>query len=119
MIFLEARPGFTFDATGYILLQVDAPVISPGDSAFPLLLMDSTWRLLPKLQSCLYGTPLPRSLPPHIRTAYPRISKVSSDPVRGLASVEALFSARRLLRRPVDGLLDHYHWKAAFLGQFT
>ncbi len=116
--FHEARPGFTFDATGYILLAVDAPVLSPDDSALPLLLLDSTWRLLPSLQACITGSPLARSLPGTVQTAYPRVSKTHPDPSHGLASVEALFTARKILGRPVAGLLDHYHWKAAFLQQF-
>ena len=118
IIFHEARSGFKFDATGYILLQVDAPVLSEVDVDLPLLLLDSTWRLLPQLVATLTGFPTPRSLPPWLKTAYPRISKISPDPVRGLASVEALYAARLLAGRPVEGLLDHYYWKAPFLRQF-
>ncbi len=118
LVFYTARPGFSFDTTGYILLCVDAPVLSEQDSELPLLLLDSTWRLLPKLEKCLTGEPLSRSLPPHIVTAYPRISKLTEDPTNGLASVEALYCARWLQGRPVDGLLDHYHWKQPFLRQF-
>ena len=116
--FLLASPGFRFDATGYLLLRIDAPPISPRDACLPLLLLDSTWRLLPQLEATLCGDPVPRSLPPSIRTAYPRVSKIRPDPVRGLASVEALYAARLLAGRPVDGLLDHYHWRDAFLCQF-
>lgn len=118
LVFHTARTGFSFDATGYVLLSVNAPVLSEQDSGMPLLLLDSTWRLLPKLESCLYGEPLPRSLPPHLKTAYPRVSKLSEDPSAGLASVEALYCARLLQGRPTDGLLDHYHWKEQFLIQF-
>ncbi|MGA1204775.1 MAG: hypothetical protein ACO3ZW_03050 [Opitutales bacterium] len=118
ILFHEARPGFQFDATGYVLLRVDAPVLSPADSALPILLLDSTWRLLPKLEACLTGNPVPRSLPSTLRTAYPRVSKINPDPIRGLASVEALYAARLLQGRPVDGLLDCYHWKQEFLLQF-
>jgi pre-rRNA-processing protein TSR3 len=116
--FLEARQGFTFDASGFILLTVDAPVISPGDAALPLLILDSTWRLLPGMMACLTGDPVKRALPHHLRTAYPRVSKLSPDPPRGLASVEALYAARRLMGRSVAGLLDHYHWRSEFLSQF-
>lgn len=118
MVFHEARRGFRFDASGYLLLAVDAPVVTAADAGLPLLVLDSTWRLLPKLQACITGSPVLRSLPSQIQTAYPRISKTSPDPARGLASVEALYAARLLLGRSVDGLLDHYHWKHAFLGQF-
>jgi pre-rRNA-processing protein TSR3 len=118
IIFHEARPGFQFDATGYILLQVDAPVLSEADAGLPLLLLDSTWRLLPQLVASLTGVPTPRSLPAWLKTAYPRVSKIVQDPAPGLASVEALYAARLLAGRPVDGLLDHYYWKAPFLQQF-
>lgn len=116
--FLQASPGWRFDATGYVLLTIDAPAISRDDACLPLLLLDSTWRLLPQLEAALCGNPVPRSLPPAIRTAYPRVSKIRPDPVRGLASVEALYAARLLAGRPVDGLLDHYHWRDQFLRQF-
>ena len=116
--FYTAAPGFCFDATGCILLTIEAPVLSPADAALPLLLLDSTWRLLPRLQATLTGNPIPRSLPESLHTAYPRVSKIAADPVRGLASIEALFAARYLQGRPVEGLLDQYHWKDAFLAQF-
>lgn len=118
LCFLTARPGFTFDATGLILLSVDAPVLSAADTFSPLLLLDSTWRLLPALMAAVRGQPVLRSLPPTLRTAYPRVSKTYTDPARGLASVEALYAARRLQARPVDGLLDDYHWRDAFLAQY-
>ena len=49
------------------------------------------------------------------RTAYPRVSKLGTDPDNGLASIEALFLAYHLLGRPTVGLLDHYHWAEDFL----
>ena len=117
--FFTAVSGFSFDATGFILLQVGAPVLSAADAQLPLLLLDSTWRLLPRLEAALAGTPVPRSLPPTIRTAYPRASKITPDPPAGLASVEALYAARRLQCRPLQGLLDHYPWRDLFLAQFA
>ena len=115
---LTARPGFRFDATGFVLLCLDAPVLSAADRDRPLLLLDSTWRLLPALEATLTGSPLRRSLPCWIRTAYPRTSKLAADPPAGLASVEALYAARFLQGRPAASLLDHYHWKDPFLRQF-
>jgi pre-rRNA-processing protein TSR3 len=56
----------------------------------------------------------PRSLHGY-RTAYPRISKLGTDPENGLASVEALVVAYHILGRPTEGLLDHYHWAEEFL----
>ncbi|MDR2981293.1 MAG: hypothetical protein LBV12_03495 [Puniceicoccales bacterium] len=113
--FLTAKGEMRFDATGYIVLAVDAPVLSEADAGKPLLLLDSTWRLLPKLLRRLDGAPVCRSLPANIRTAYPRVSKVSEDPMGGLASVEALYLARKMLGDDDVSLLDGYYWKDAFL----
>ena len=49
------------------------------------------------------------------RTAYPRVSKLGTDPDNGLASVEALYLAYHILGRPTEGLLDHYRWGEEFL----
>lgn len=117
MTFLRARPGFRFDATGFLLLAVDAPPLSPADRGHPLLLLDSTWRWLPQLLACVHGAPIPRSIPGGLRTAYPRVSKVFDDPTAGLASIEALYVARRLLGDDDPSLLDGYHWKVQFLAQ--
>ena len=51
MTFLRARPGWQFDATGFLLLAVDAPPLSLADAGRPLLLLDSTWRWLPQVRS--------------------------------------------------------------------
>ena len=113
--FHRCTRGFRFDATGFTLLGLDAPPLSPADAGRPLLLLDSTWRWLPQLQACLDGTPIPRSIPPGVVTAYPRASKVFTDPSAGLASVEALYLARRLLGDDDVTLLDGYHWREEFL----
>ena len=89
--FFRARSGWRFEASGYTVLGLNAPVLSEADAERPLLLLDSTWRLLPQLESCLVGEGVRRSLP-SVPTAYPRVSKVTEDPLGGLASVEALFS---------------------------
>jgi pre-rRNA-processing protein TSR3 len=113
--FLKAKPGFTFDATGFTLLAVDGDELSLADAGRPFLLLDSTWRWLPQLMACVRGEPVRRSLPASVRTAYPRSSKLFDDPERGLASVEALYLARRLCGDDDDSLLDGYHWKQEFL----
>ncbi len=138
--FHRATPQFRYDATGHLLLAVDAPLISRDDAWLddvetddleregrapvrdaagrplrPVLLLDSTWRLLPSLQAKITGTPLRRSLPPSLRTAYPRVSKLGFDPEGGLASIEALYAALRLLGFDRPDLLDAYHWRDAFL----
>lgn len=115
MTFLRARPGFSFDATGFLLLAVDAPPLSPADAGHPLLLLDSTWRWLPQLRAGVTGAPIERSIPGGIATAYPRTSKVFADPAAGLASIEALYLARALLGDVDASLLDGYHWKEPFL----
>jgi len=113
--FFRANPGFSFDATGYLLLDLDAPVISKTDGSLPILLLDSTWKLLPTLMNCIAGSPVRRSLPRNLETAYPRKSKIEPDPMGGLASVEALFAARMLMGRGTSELLDDYYWKGSFL----
>ncbi|MFY9342057.1 MAG: hypothetical protein WAT39_06195, partial [Planctomycetota bacterium] len=93
------------------------PPRSGADQAHPLLLLDSTWRWLPALRACVVCAPLPRSIPAGVRTAYPRTSKVFTDPAAGLASVEALFVARALLGDRDPSLLDGYRWREQFLAQ--
>lgn len=119
MTFLRAKPGFSFDATGFTLLAVDAPPLSVADAQRPLLLLDSTWRWLPQLLACVRGAPVPRSIPGGVHTAYPRVSKVFDDPQAGLASIEALYLARRLLGDDDVALLDGYHWKDQFLAEVS
>ena len=118
VIFHKAGPGFRFDATGHILLTPDAPVLSETDAGPPLLLLDGTWRYAARLESALDGDPVRRSLPSELVTAYPRRSKLFDDPEAGLASVEALYAARRILGDDDPSLLDGYRWKEAFLKNF-
>jgi pre-rRNA-processing protein TSR3 len=138
--FYNARPGFVFEASNCLLLSVDAPCLSPADAAWlnnppsptreenieknpthakrTLLLLDAAWRLLPVLEKCLSGIPRKRSLPATLKTAYPRLSKMTEDPTQGLASIEALYAALALLGHNDPGLLDDYHWKEDFLEAF-
>ncbi|MBK8978407.1 MAG: hypothetical protein IPM29_21105 [Planctomycetes bacterium] len=113
--FLRAREGFSIDATGMLLLAVDAPPLTTADRGHPILLLDSTWRHLPALLRCVTGAPLRRSIPGGIRTAYPRRSRVFDDPEQGLASVEALYVCKAILEGPDPTLLDGYHWRDEFL----
>jgi pre-rRNA-processing protein TSR3 len=115
MTFLRGKPELQFDATGFLLLAVDAPPLSLDDAGHPLLLLDSTWRWLPQLEACVVGEPIRRSIPGGLRTAYPRVSKVFDDPAAGLASIEALYVARKLLGDDDPALLEGYHWKQDFL----
>ena len=145
LLFRRATDRFRFDATGFILLAVEAPRLSEKDASLsndedaglrhrlieagfnqnslardgslkrPLLLLDSTWRLLPQLEEKIEGDPICRSLPENSVTAYPRISKIAEDPAAGLASVEALYLARKILGDDDPSLLQHYYWRDAFL----
>ena len=102
------------DLANYILLKVGSPELSPEDSDKGIFLIDSTWRLAPVMERQCKNT-FTRSLPAAFCTAYPRRQTACESPDEGLASVEALFLAHFILGKPTEGLLDHYHWKEAFL----
>lgn len=134
---LEGRPGVTFVRPrsaawdpgkirlgSGVLLALDAPLLEPADGellrgAGALILPDATWARLPKLLrriEALEGEHFERRrLPQHLQTAYPRVSKVHTDPAGGLASVEALFAATVLLGAPRPDLLEGYRWAEEFL----
>ena len=101
----------------YIVLAMDAPILSPADANHGLLLLDATWRYAFKMLEPLKKQPglSFRSLPSHFRTAYPRCQQDCSDPERGLASIEALYLSYALLGRKDHSLLDNYYWKEQFL----
>ncbi|MFK5954877.1 MAG: DUF367 domain-containing protein [Planctomycetota bacterium] len=97
------------------LLHPDGEVISPADIARPLLLIDSSWRDLPRMLRTVDGKFHKRCLPTGLQTAYPRKSKTYQDPVTGLASIEALHAALVLLGQRDDSLLDGYYWAQEWL----
>ena len=113
--FLTAVDGFSFDATGFILLEIDAPVVSPADAGKPILLLDSTWHLLPRVRAKITGNFIPRSLPSSIKTAYPRVSKMHDDPHGGLATVEALYAALKFMGAPDFEIIKNYFFAEKFL----
>lgn len=103
--------------SSYFLLTLDAPLLSMKDAQLGIFLIDSTWRYLDTMMRCL---DIPdwvekRSLPPSLTTAYPRRQTDCPDPVRGLASIEALYASYAILGRDTKGLLDQYYWKEKFL----
>jgi pre-rRNA-processing protein TSR3 len=98
---------------GYVRLAADGPPLTAADAALGLLLLDGSWRWAASMTRDFADVP-PRSLHGW-RTAYPRTSKLGTDPDNGLASVEALVIAYHILGRPLEGLLDHYRWAAEFL----
>jgi len=120
---LAGLPGFEFRRyplrvpipAGYVRLGLDGPPLSAADAAAGLLILDGTWRWAEKMESQLAEIPV-RSLPP-LLTAYPRTSKVFDDPAAGLATVEAVYAALRILGRPVEDVLSHYHWREEFLNR--
>lgn len=123
---LEKRSDFQFftypkdllpDLSKYFLLSIDAPLLTVADKNLGLFLMDGTWRYVELMYRQLPQPRLfqKRSLPPHLRTAYPRRQDDCPDPSRGLSSVEAIYAAYRILDRNVEGLLSNYYWKEEFL----
>jgi len=98
---------------GYIRLAAEGPPLSEADAGAGILLLDGSWRWAGAMNRDFLDVP-PRSLAGW-KTAYPRISKLGTDPDNGLASIEALFLAYHILGRPTEGLLDHYLWAAEFL----
>jgi pre-rRNA-processing protein TSR3 len=98
---------------GYVRLAAEGPPLSSADAGAGILLLDGSWRWAAAMTRDFVDVS-PRSLSGW-RTAYPRVSKLGTDPDNGLASIEALFLAYHLLGRPTAGLLDHYHWADDFL----
>jgi pre-rRNA-processing protein TSR3 len=98
---------------GYVRLAADGPELSIADAHTGLLLLDGSWRWAASMTRDFEHVP-PRSLHGYV-TAYPRSSKLGTDPDNGLASVEALFLAYHILGRSTEGLLDHYRWAAEFV----
>lgn len=113
--FHRAKPGLEVDVGGKVVLAVDAPPLSESDRGHELVLLDSTWRLLPDLQKCLVGEPIYRSIPGGFETAYPRVSKIGENPDGGLASVEALYVAIRMMGEDRIEMLKDYYWRDSFL----
>jgi len=101
------------------LLHPEGELIGPADAARPLLLVDSSWRDLPRVLRGVKGRLALRRLPEALRTAYPRKSQWFADPEAGLASIEALHAARALLGFRDDALLDGYRWREQWLSANT
>lgn len=119
---LKGKPGIillnypfkkTLSLPNYIRLSADGPPLSIADNDKGILLLDGSWRTAGNMEKDFASIP-PRSLSKY-KTAYPRTSKLGTDPENGLASIEALYVAYFILNRNSTGLLDHYHWKKEFL----
>lgn len=88
-------------------------MLNAADSQCGLLVLDGTWRWAEAMEATVAEVPT-RSLPP-LHTAYPRASKVFSDPDGGLATIEAVYAALTLLGRDTTGLLTGYQFAEKFL----
>jgi pre-rRNA-processing protein TSR3 len=97
----------------YVRLGYGGPIISPDDASRGLLVLDGTWKLAERMVPSFVEVEV-RSLPV-LKTAYPRSSKVFFDPSDGLATIEAIYAAYKLMERDTTGLLDQYRWKDEFL----
>lgn len=102
------------DLSSYLLLKLDAPPLTAQDASRNILLIDATWRLAQTIEKNLPYKLEARSLP-SFQTAYPRRQTHCPDPKMGLSSIEALYIAHLILKRPCADLLDHYYWKEEFL----
>jgi pre-rRNA-processing protein TSR3 len=123
---LESRSDFHFYSyptailpplDNYVMLAMDAPLLSEMDQNCGIFILDSTWRYADTMMRFVEKNKpvLKRSLPNHFRTVYPRRQDDCADPARGLASIEAVYIAHVILKRDTDGLLDNYYWKDDFL----
>lgn len=123
---LEGRNDFLFltypknelpQLNDYVLLDVEGEPLSASDYGKGLLLIDGTWRYAEKMikHTLSNQTFLRRSLPGHYKTAYPRCQEGCPLPDQGLASIEALYVAYKLMGRNTAGLLDNYYWKDHFI----
>lgn len=100
---------------GYVRLGLGGPLLSESDAQAGLLVLDGTWKLASKMEPFYDELPV-RTLPP-LQTAYPRTSKLHNDPTGGLATVEAVYAALRIMGRANESILDEYFWKNEFLRQ--
>lgn len=105
----------TSDLDDCVRLGMDGPPLSRADAARRLLILDGTWRYADTMERDFSSIPV-RSLP-RVVTAYPRVSRTYNDPDGGLATIEAVYVAFRLLGRDVTGLLDRYRWAEEFLAR--
>lgn len=113
IVFLNYPVSRPVELNGYVRLAAEGPLLGPEDVDKGLLLLDASWRWATAMERDFAEVP-PRSLTGW-KTAYPRVSKLGTDPDNGLASIEALYLAYHLLGRSTEGLLDHYRWAKEFL----
>ncbi|NGX34673.1 MAG: hypothetical protein K1060chlam1_01026 [Candidatus Anoxychlamydiales bacterium] len=105
----------SLDLSNYILLEMSSQELSSKDQNKGLLLIDSTWKYVDKILKILPENIEKRSLPKNFKTAYPRKQTLCPDPIRGLASIEALYLAYLITKKDTKNLLDNYYFKEKFL----
>jgi hypothetical protein len=69
--FVSWRPNLVLEVGRCILLDPEGSDLEPADRGLDLLLLDSSWRKLPRLRRAVRGDLRPRRLPSLV-TAYPR-----------------------------------------------
>ena len=99
----------------YVLLTLGAPLLTEEDKDKGLLFIDATWKYAGIMEKAVPPQVERRTLPADFKTAYPRKQTLCLDPSRGLATVEAIFTAYLITARNPIGLLDHYYFKDEFL----
>jgi len=112
-VFVRFPDPVTLPLDNYVRLGIGGPVLSESDIDAGLLVLDGSWKLAQRMEP-FYSHVSVRSLPPLV-TAYPRSSKIFPDPSEGLATVEAVYAALRIMNRPAENVLDDYHWKKDFM----
>ncbi|MEZ6127696.1 MAG: DUF367 domain-containing protein [Planctomycetaceae bacterium] len=112
-VFVQFPDPVTLSLDGYVRLGLGGDILSEADANSGLLILDGSWKLAQRMEPFYAHVPV-RSLPPLV-TAYPRTSKIFPDPSEGLATVEALYAALKMMNRPTADVLDDYHWKDLFL----
>lgn len=71
------------DVAGYILLTMNAPLLTTADAQRGLLLIDGTWKYAAQMSKAVPKNVIERSLPAQFRTAYPRRQGDCPDPKEG------------------------------------
>ena len=121
LLFYTYPEKMNFFLEGYVMLYLDtegAQPLSSEDNHKGLFFLDSTWNYEKKMHAkvkALHPNIIYRSLPQNFITAYPRTQTGCTDPDRGLATVEALYIAYKILERNADDLLNNYYFKDQFL----
>lgn len=120
---LWGRDGFTITTwpntdvipKDVLLLHPEGQPITTADAGRSILLVDGTWRQAMRMGKHLTHFEY-RSIP-DFRTAFPRKSKVFTDPDGGLASSEALFCAALLMGEYDPSWLKGYYWREEFVAR--